>query len=382
MKKITLLIIFLISYFNTFSQIEVTPQELSKKLSPQELKLLYLIKTDKLNRDEFTRDKSFNNYIENSKLEDIFKAALLKNLYFYNKTSRDIYGIDIKYSKDNRTEVQFTNNDTIRKNSNGIVLIVNNSLLKKSTNNSFKLETTNLVDDPMIKSCDSERFVKQPSIAYKHTTCTGFIVGKNVLITAGHCILSNADLMNKAFILDYRLNNDESKNIVIKKSQIITGKKVQRVGKNKKGLDYAIIRTNEEMDKSRILNLNWNSKIEVNQALYTIGHPLGLPQKLADKAWVTKNNNPYIFNANLDTFAGNSGGPVFNRNTHEVEGFLLSGGQDYKFKDKSQTCRIVNTCGTTGCITECPNKNNCYGETIVRNSVFLKALKDVMNNIK
>ena len=40
-------------------------------------------------------------------------------------------------------------------------------------------------------------------------------------------------------------------------------------------------------------------------------------------------SNLYYFTANLDTYRGNSGSPVFNAITHKVEGVLVRGEQDF-----------------------------------------------------
>ena len=44
--------------------------------------------------------------------------------------------------------------------------------------------------------------------------------------------------------------------------------------------------------------------------------------------------------ANLDTFSGNSGSPVFNKRTKRVEGILIAGETDYTF-DMNQGCNVT-----------------------------------------
>jgi hypothetical protein len=56
--------------------------------------------------------------------------------------------------------------------------------------------------------------------------------------------------------------------------------------------------------------------------LHIIGHPKGLPLKIAGNAVVTKQFTDRTFRSSLDNFKGNSGSPVFNSITHEVEGLL------------------------------------------------------------
>jgi len=50
--------------------------------------------------------------------------------------------------------------------------------------------------------------------------------------------------------------------------------------------------------------------------------------------------NPIFFDANLDTFGGNSGSPVFDARTNAVVGILVRGADDYR---EEGGCDVVNT---------------------------------------
>ena len=76
--------------------------------------------------------------------------------------------------------------------------------------------------------------------------------------------------------------------------------------------------------------------------MYVIGHPVGLPTKFADGANVRNNNNTSFFVCNLDTYGGNSGSPVFNSSTHELEGILVRGETDFIVTENG--CRKSNVC--------------------------------------
>ena len=77
-----------------------------------------------------------------------------------------------------------------------------------------------------------------------------------------------------------------------------------------------------------------------------IGHPIGLLKKMAGNASVRSNSNPDYFIANLDTFGGNSGSPVFNADTHEVEGILVRGDTDFLPRGN---CIASMVCPVQGC---------------------------------
>jgi hypothetical protein len=71
-----------------------------------------------------------------------------------------------------------------------------------------------------------------------------------------------------------------------------------------------------------------------------------LPTKFADGAAVRNNQPDAFFVANLDTYGGNSGSPVFNSDTHEVEGILVRGDADFV---QHGNCQVSLVCPTTGC---------------------------------
>jgi V8-like Glu-specific endopeptidase len=84
----------------------------------------------------------------------------------------------------------------------------------------------------------------------------------------------------------------------------------------------------------------------VGSEVLVIGHPTGLPTKLADGAVIRSLKETY-FIANLDTYGGNSGSAVFDANSGLVEGILVRGEQDYV--RSSSGCLASNVCRNDGC---------------------------------
>ncbi len=77
-----------------------------------------------------------------------------------------------------------------------------------------------------------------------------------------------------------------------------------------------------------------------------IGHPTGIPTKVAGGAFVRDNSNDKFFVANLDTFGGNSGSAVVNSETGVVEGILVRGENDYVTEGG---CSVPQVCTMDGC---------------------------------
>ena len=86
----------------------------------------------------------------------------------------------------------------------------------------------------------------------------------------------------------------------------------------------------------------------MGEKLYLGGYPSGLPLKMAGGARVRNNRGENYFLANLDSFEGNSGGPVFNSKGDFVEGILVGGEEDYVWSDRRE-CFKPKRCFNLGC---------------------------------
>lgn len=112
------------------------------------------------------------------------------------------------------------------------------------------------------------------------------------------------------------------------------------------GADWSLVRIDRPVTNHRIARIRRSGKISDNQRVHVIGHPVGLPTKFAGGASVRSNQPDAFFVANLDTFGGNSGSPVFNSETHEVEGILVRGETDFASQGN---CTVSLVCPSSGC---------------------------------
>ena len=207
--------------------------------------------------------------------------------------------------------------------------------------------------------CASEPFRSQPAGRYQvGAHCSAFLIGSNLIATAGHCI--NADNMTeKRFVFGFRMINATTAQTTIPNEDIYSGKSV--VGhelESGNGLDWAIIELDREVVNRRILDIRRAGSVNSSTSLYVIGHPSGLPTKIAGNASVRDNTPTSHFVANLDTYGANSGSPVFNATSHQVEGILVRGETDFV---SNGDCNVSKICPNTG----------CDGESCTRTSAFL-----------
>ncbi|MCT4641621.1 MAG: serine protease [Bacteriovoracaceae bacterium] len=226
----------------------------------------------------------------------------------------------IVYGEDNRVEWFESDNNLFRQ----IALSTAAMIPKKKItvkNKSYTLKAKTLAQRGI---CKEARFQDQITAA----NCSGFLVGEDLLVTAGHCIKNMNDCNSYAWVFDFKLTSKTDKALSGQASNIYNCKEIiERKlssfwGKN----DYALIKLDRKTDR-RPLQYS-KKKVKEGTALVVIGHPTGLPQKIADGAEVRSTSRLY-FNANLDTFGGNSGSAVFNANTGVVEGILVRGDKDY-----------------------------------------------------
>jgi S1-C subfamily serine protease len=112
------------------------------------------------------------------------------------------------------------------------------------------------------------------------------------------------------------------------------------------GADYAVIKLDRKVAGRQPLLVNRFSKLAPGDKLFVIGHPVGLPLKVAVNAVVRDASPKFFFMTDLDTFSGNSGSAVFNVGNNLIEGILVRG--DIDFEDSSAGCKVASVMPQNG----------------------------------
>lgn len=273
-----------------------------------------------------------------------------------------LYGV---YQYDNRKNIYDTSikDKNVLNNAKRVACIIKASQLQLQPDGNYRLipvrsyKKTNKGD-----LCTDERFYGEPVASF----CTGFAVSKTMFATAGHC-LNKDNLLSAVFIYGFSMKDSLTPNLVIKKEQVF--KPVEVIGReldDKTKSDFCIIKVDKEIPSGLICPISVKDKISDDQNLYVIGYPGGLPVKISSDGRVYRNDAANYFVTNLDTYGGNSGSPVFNANTHRVEGILVRGEDDYEWWDLE------------GCVRSkiCPQDiGSCYGEHVSRPIQFKRWIK-------
>ncbi len=170
-------------------------------------------------------------------------------------------------------------------------------------------------------------------------TGTAFLVSSDLVLTAAHCVCTNAGLLDHAnnqstrFVFDFHMLGDKQCQETFDVDCVYSIKKVVAhcfvMHKNRK-LDWALVKLDRQVTGRVPLDLDFQSMLNEDTDVDVLGHPSGLPLKYTNDAKIKKIDHADCFEADLDTFGGNSGSPVFNTMTRKVIGILVRGLTDYE----------------------------------------------------
>lgn len=192
--------------------------------------------------------------------------------------------------------------------------------------------------------CPEEPFREQKNGAF----CSGSLVAADILMTAGHCVRSEGACQGTKFVFGFAITEKGKQGDTVPASEVYSCKQLLGRVEQGSGPDWALVRLDRKVSGHKPLRLS-SSVPPKGAPLFVIGHPAGLPTKVAGGASVRDPSLSGYFKANLDTYGGNSGSAVFNAATGLVEGILVRGEQDYEWKG---ACRVSKVCASDGCSGE------------------------------
>lgn len=189
--------------------------------------------------------------------------------------------------------------------------------------------------------CADEPYRTQPSSAF----CTGFLVGPDLMVTAGHCIDSRS-CRDVRFVFGFQMRADGTVTASVPADNVYSCSSVIARASTTTD-DYAVVRLDRAVVGRTPLAIRRAGTIALGAPVIVGGHPAGLPLKIAGGATVRSNNQAYYFGANVDTYGGNSGSPVI-ASDGTIEGILVRGNTDFVY-DSGRRCYVSNRCADGGC---------------------------------
>jgi subtilisin family serine protease len=262
----------------------------------------------------------------------------------------------IIYGDDDRVDYyQLTNLSTINA-ADSIVALFDSSDITCDDDNCYLLNLQSLAEwylatDPIGSGnplCSDQRYLDEPSPAF----CSGFMVARDVIVTAGHCI-DDSSCPNTVFVFNYHMTDINTPVTTFDIDDVYHCSEI--IARDSSGTnDWAIVEVDRPIVGHEALPIRTEGIVEDGAPLVVIGHPVGLPMKIDPNAEVRDNNDLPYFQVDADAYGGNSGSAVFGAdadgNVTQVEGILVRGYDDWDFvADGNGLCDRLSECPDEGC---------------------------------
>lgn len=269
---------------------------------------------------------------------------------YYNLTRSEPFPIpvgtplDVIYGADDRVDIYAVVDGQQLNVSQATCLLVDVSELTNNGNGTYTLSTSPWTTSGGVTVCSDEPFRGQLTAGF----CTGFLIGDNLLATAGHCI-SSSDCNATAFVFGFlQIGPSTPPTTVISADNVYfcNGIVNRQLGGE---FDHSIVQLDRDVVNRSPLPIRRTGVVANSDPLFVVGHGITLPMKAAAGAEVKNaNGSTAWFQSNLDTYGGNSGSPVFGINSGVVEGILVRGAPDFVTVGGCRRSNVVPNTGNTG----------------------------------
>ncbi len=261
------------------------------------------------------------------------------------------------YGADSRQDLYQVTDPKVRQLADSTVALVQATQVDFSrSSSSAALSLGGYGDD--LSLCTDERFFSQKTLAF----CSGSLVGPDMVMTAGHCIKSMDDCNTTKLVFGFAMNSADSDVSQVDPSEVYGCSSIVARALEDSSADFALIKLDRKVVGHKPLLINRTGELAIGSKLILIGHPSGLPTKVAD-GHVLETSMPGYFSTTLDAFAGNSGSSVFNAETGKIEGILVRGENDFEF-DGVRGCRVSSHYPEDGTRSEAVTKISALSQYI------------------
>lgn len=238
------------------------------------------------------------------------------------------------WDTDDRIDYYEITDERIKQNADSVALVCIAGSLTSRGRNYVELRTKNF--GKAFGLIEFEPFRDQPVTGMG--SIAGFLVKEDVVATAAH-FADHKNVKNLYFIFGYRMESPYSPVTQIPKRDVYKGKEIVGRVYDPTGVDWALVKLDRSVDGRQVIRLS-EKEIVSGQEVYTIGYPCGLPLKYSLGS-VVRQFGQAIFSVGLDIYAGNSGNPVFDVETHEVLGMVVRGhNEDFRYTGKGYVSAV------------------------------------------
>lgn len=257
------------------------------------------------------------------------------------------------YGKDSRQEAipgEFVTEQALR--ATAVLLPRRNFNRASQDSKSLRLESYSI--DKRHRLCEADPFGSQPAPGF----CTAFLVGDDIMVTAGHCINSQSLCQDTAVLFDFAADKEGTVPTEFSDDQVFLCEEIiTRRSDASTGVDVAVFRIDRAPKNRQPFSVHSVRSAEYGEEVHALSYPYGGPAKVINDSVVrSAPMDQSFFVTNIDGFVGNAGSPVFSAN-HDLLGFIVRGDQNLKGKDG---CYEQPKCG----------KNKCRGEDVLSLHAF------------
>lgn len=247
----------------------------------------------------------------------------------------------VVYGVDDRLEFHNHPSDQLRQlTRESIVALIKSSQLRREPDGTYTIFSISLQDSKGL--CSDERFTNQPTAA----TCSGVLIDDDLVLTAGHCVTSQADCESTSYVFDYYLDGPSQLALIEDEDVYRCNQIVLRdeAPFNARTPDFAVIQVDRPVSgghRPAPVRPATTPLLE-GEPLTMIGFGSGLPAKIDSGGAVADARTATLdyFVANTDAFSGHSGSATFDSND-ELAGILVAGrAPDYVLSSEEQCNRV------------------------------------------
>lgn len=281
------------------------------------------------------------------------------------------------YGTDNRNDLYDVSDPSLLRWADSTVALIDQKNLSPQ-GDSFLLTSRGFGESNNL--CKNERFFEQKTGA----GCSGTLVGKNLVLTSGHCVMDDRECGHKRIVFGFSLTEpgQDSKSFSFPSKDVYRCSKIkgrQLVGN---GPDWALLELDRDVTGHEPMAVDRTADPRMKEVLaeasaqagelvkgapvVLISHPMGVPTKV-DAGGVVRSiqAGAVSFMVTTDSFASSSGAPVLNSVSGKIVGILTDGEEDFNVDQLDEKrCRYSKRC----------SESECSGENVVSISTLVQSI--------
>lgn len=267
---------------------------------------------------------------ESDEVTKLPMSKLLAKIKSNDKQLQRVYGPDDEVNPKNPAACKTVNGENgspklalVNRLMPSVGILVAKSLLTVRGPGSYSVRTESHGASENL--CPGECFGDHYRYEKKSVFGTCFLVSSNRILTASH-VWKAASGADTVAIFGYSCDGSRAAVSVVASSNVVNVSRIVGGTENSDLADWIILELDRTAGNAPLI-VRRSPRVRVDEPVFKIGHPFGLPAIVAGNAKVVRAPVQHLFNANLDAMAGDSGAPVFD-NDGKVVGIFKGGGLD------------------------------------------------------